>query len=222
MKDTIGSIAIDSAEIILKDKSLGRMINNWNPMDGKSLRRVETIAQFAFETAIAKIQPMSVFRRQTHVPFIYSGFKTDKYGEEVITNATYQCIDSCIDFNKAALVFKVQEVIELNVHPDSTVRNPYRWLSSQFHENVHGIENAISLAGQYNYGAMLINKTVPHAHMRTIQIDKSLNDITVAMALRNNSELGNPSTTPYEIYRASPSERLARWGQHVFEKRLCA
>jgi hypothetical protein len=121
------------------------------------------------------------------------------------------------------MTFIVKNVIELNTHPSSDVVSPYKWLSALFHENIHSLENIIRICGVYNQSQMTIDAVLPKNTPRGDKIitHKTHIDVALAMAIWGETNtLGIAETVPFEIYKASPSERLARLGQSIFENRI--
>jgi hypothetical protein len=100
------------------------------------------------------------------------------------------------------------ETLKMNMHPKSAISNDMEWFGVQWHENFHGMEaiyarhNAMTMgrkrfANDNNDAQLLTSKDL-------VRMDANFRDLA------------------YDVYRASPSERLARYGQQKFVQRMMA
>jgi hypothetical protein len=208
---TVQAAAMASAESILQDPLISKARRQWDSVSKNKgdLYTIAKTAQRHMARQIAKHDFYGEYDRVTDVVIINQKPRIDVKGIERILCGSMLSSVNPPSSNSHRITGPTQfETLKMNMHPKSAISNDMEWFGVQWHENFHGMEaiyarhNAMTMgrkrfANDNNDAQLLTSKDL-------VRMDANFRDLA------------------YDVYRASPSERLARYGQQKFVQRMMA
>ncbi len=209
---TVQAAAMASAESILQDPLISKARRQWDAVSKNKgdLHTIAKTAQRHMAHQIAKHDFYGEYDRVTDVVIINQKPRRDAKGIERILRGSMLSSVNPPSSNSHKITGPTQfETLKRNMypHPANSIHDPIEWLGRQWHENFHGME---AIYARHN--AMTMGR-------KRFASDNDAQLLTSKYLVRMDADFRDLA---YDVYRASPSERLARYGQQKFVQRMMA
>ena len=215
IRTSVKAAGIKSAELILENPGFYEIGSNWKGLVlAEESERIDLCLQYSVKAQVGIGNAFSMWRdwsaveRQTEFRMISepkdsnNNILRGSIGFLAPHSHSYGFTRGLMPTNPLQ-----RELMQMNIHPDnSAIYNVLEWLSVLVHENSHGVENIERQAAFYLSDSKRAQSIDAQILLAEWEYPQSYEERFIA----------------YEVYRARPSERLARLAEQAFLTRIKA